>query len=161
MVREVEHNGRIVRTGAFKVPTAEPQQVAGVHIGHDVQADTEVHGGEHKAVYAYAEEDYRWWSGQLGRASWSRACSARNLTTSGIDVTSARVGDRWRVGSTELEVSEPRLPCYKLGIVIGEARFQQRFAAADRPGAYLRIIGGAASSSSAIASTSSRRTHPA
>ena len=66
--RQVEYNGRQVRTGIFKTPTDEPQQVTGVHIGNDVQADTNAHGGYDKAIYAYASEDYEWWGRELARA---------------------------------------------------------------------------------------------
>ena len=137
--RDVEHNGRTVRTGIFKTPTSEPQRVEGVHIGDDVQADTAAHGGYDKAIYAYAEEDYEWWAAELGR-DLEPAFFGENLTTRGIDVSGANVGDRWMVGSTVLEVSEPRVPCFKLGIRTGISRFQQAFAKADRPGTYLRII---------------------
>lgn len=137
--REITHGGRLVRTGIFKTPTTATQKVEGVHIGNDVQSDTDAHGGEHKAVYAYAAEDAEWWSGELGREI-PPGFFGENLTTRGIDVTRAQVGDRWSVGTTVLEVSEPRVPCFKLGIASGIPRFQQTFSRADRPGAYLRIV---------------------
>lgn len=137
--REVEHNGRIVRTGIFKEPTTELQRVAGVHIGNDEQADTAVHGGPDKAIYAYAGEDYDWWQTELGR-TLEPGFFGENLTTRGIDISGARVGDRWSIRSVVLEVSEPRIPCFKLGIRAGISRFQQAFSKADRPGTYLRII---------------------
>jgi len=138
-VQEVEHNGRVVTTGIFKTPTTAPQEVAGVHVGADRQADTNSHGGQHKAVYAYASEDYQWWSSQMGR-EFAPGLFGENLTTVGVDVSAAKIGERWHIGSTVLEVSEPRVPCFKLGIAVSIPRFIQQFAAADRPGAYLRII---------------------
>lgn len=138
-VREVEHNGRLVETGIFKRPTTQTQRVEGVHIGSDVQADTQAHGGYDKAIYAYAAEDYNWWTDELGQ-DLDAAFFGENLTTEGIDVSAALVGDRWRIGTALLEVSEPRVPCFKLGIRTGVSRIQQRFSKADRPGAYLRII---------------------
>ncbi len=110
-----------------------------MNIGDDVQADRLAHGGEHKALYAYAIEDYTWWSDELG-TDFAPGAFGENLTTQGIDVTGARVGDRWRIGTTLLEVSEPRVPCFKLTIATGIPRFQQTFGKACRPGAYLRII---------------------
>lgn len=139
-IREVEHNGRTITTGIFKSPTSEPQMITGVHVGADEQADTEAHGGPDKAVYAYAAEDYAWWQGELER-SIDPGLFGENLLTSGIDVSGARVGDRWHIGDAVLEVSEPRVPCFKLSIAVGAPRFQQRFGAANRPGAYLRIVG--------------------
>ncbi len=137
--REVEHNGRRVLTGIFKAPTTETQRVAGVHIGADEQADTAAHGGPDKAIYAYAREDYDWWEAELDQEI-EPGFFGENLTTTGIDVSGAAIGDRWSIGSTVLEVSEPRVPCFKLGIRTGIDRIQQAFAKADRPGAYLRIV---------------------
>lgn len=138
-IREIEHNGRTVTTGIFKTPTTAPQLVRGIHVGADVQADTIAHGGDHKAVYSYAAEDYEWWADRLGRPL-PPGTFGENLTTAGIDVSGARVGDRWRIGAVILEVSEPRIPCFKLDIAVGERAFQRTFGAANRPGAYLRII---------------------
>lgn len=138
-IEPVEHNGRVIETGIFKMPTTERQPVSGIHLGDDLQADTDAHGGEHKAIYAYAVEDYVWWSEQLDR-ELEFGFFGENLTTTGVDVSGALVGDRWTIGSTVLEVSEPRIPCFKLTIRAGIARFQQTFATADRPGAYFRIV---------------------
>ncbi len=98
-----------------------------------------MHGGEHKAVYAYAWEDTLWWQEELGR-ELEPGNFGENLTLSGIDVPEAVVGERWRVGSALLEVSEPRFPCFKLGLRMGDPRFVKRFAAARRTGTYLRIV---------------------
>ena len=92
-----------------------------------------------KAVYAYAVEDYKWWQTQLDRPL-QHAEFGENLTTEGIDVTSALIGERWQIGSLLLEVSEPRVPCWRLGARMGDPRFPRRFTAAGRPGAYLRIL---------------------
>lgn len=90
-------------------------------------------------VYVYAVEDQRWWQGEIDRAlQYGEA--GENLTTRGIDVTGALVGERWRIGSCLFEVSEPRVPCWKLGARMGDPRFPKRFAEAGRPGTYLRII---------------------
>jgi len=138
-LEHVEHNGRDVETGIFKMPTTERQQVSGIHVGDDLQADTDAHGGEHKAIYAYAAEDYAWWSERLDQ-ELNLGFFGENLTTTGVDVSGALVGDRWTIGTTVLEVSEPRIPCFKLTIRAGIPRFQQTFARADRPGAYFRIV---------------------
>lgn len=97
-------------------------------------------GGVDSAVYAYAVEDIAWWAGELGR-DLSPGVFGENLTTEGIDVTGAVVGERWRVGEdVVLEVSQPRIACSKLGIVFGDGKMVRRFGHASRPGAYLRVV---------------------
>lgn len=135
----VEFRGRTVATAIYKFPVEGRVRVEGVNIVGDHQADRRVHGGIHKAIYAYASEDYEWWSDQLGH-SLAPGTFGDNLTTEGIDVGGAVVGQRWRVNDVVLEVSEPRVPCYKLGIRMDDPRFPERFSAADRPGSYLRIV---------------------
>ena len=137
--RTVPFRGSQVTTGIWKVPVSGPIRARGVNLAGDDQADRSVHGGPDKAVYAYAQEDLSWWTVELGRVV-AAGTFGENLTTAGIDVTNAVVGERWAVGSAVLEVSQPRVPCYKLGIRMGDQRFPPRFAAAGRPGAYLRIV---------------------
>jgi MOSC domain-containing protein YiiM len=110
-----------------------------VNLEGDDQADRKAHGGVDKAVYAYAIEDARWWETELGR-SVPVGQFGENLATEGIDVNGAFVGERWEVGSTLLEVSEPRVPCWRLGVRMDDMGFIRRFTEALRPGAYLRII---------------------
>jgi MOSC domain-containing protein YiiM len=140
MPRTVVHEGRAVTTAIWKRPVAGRLAVRGVNLYGDEQADRSVHGGVDKAVYAYAHEDYEWWGAELGTEALDAGTFGENLTVSGIDVNAAEVGERWRVGSALLEVSEPRFPCFKLGIRMGDPKFLKRFAAARRPGTYLRII---------------------
>ncbi len=135
----VEHHGRTVPTGIFKQPVSGRVVTHGVNLDGDEQADRRVHGGPDRAAYAYATEDLAWWAGELGRPVGPGAMG-ENLTTEGLDVTGARVGERWRVGGAVFEVSAPRVPCFKLGIRMGDPRFPPRFARAGRPGAYLRIV---------------------
>ena len=105
----------------------------------DDQADRTVHGGPDKAVYAYAAEETELWEAELGR-SLGPSPLGENLTVRGLSVSGAVIGERWTVGSALIEVSQPRLPCFKLGLRIGDPRFPKRFAAAGRPGAYLRVL---------------------
>jgi MOSC domain-containing protein YiiM len=137
--RVVDWYGRKVRTAIWKEPVAGAVLAAGVNLAGDDQADRRVHGGHDKAVYAYAIEDYEWWSAQLGR-DLGPGTFGENLTTAGVDVTGSAIGDRWTIGSARFEVSEPREPCFKLGIRMGDAGFLDRYAEAGRPGAYLRIV---------------------
>jgi len=138
-IRHVGHHERDIATGIFKEPVAGRVATHGVNIDGDDQADRQAHGGPDRAAYAYAEEDLIWWSEQLGRPV-TPGSMGENLTTSGLDVTGALVGERWRMGTVLFEVSSPRVPCFKLSLRMEDGRFQQRFAAAGRPGAYLRIV---------------------
>lgn len=128
-----------VPTAIWKQPVAGRVAVRGVNLDGDDQADRSVHGGPDKAVYAYAAEEVGQWQVELGR-ELDPAAFGQNLTTEGIDVSSAVIGERWQVGTTLLEVAQPRQPCFKLAIRMGDPRFVRRFAEASRPGAYLRII---------------------
>ena len=137
--REIEWQGRRALSGIWKSPVAGRVAVRGVNVVGDAQADFEVHGGPDKAVYAYAVEDTEWWEAQLGRTLGPGAFG-ENLTLQGIDVTNAVIGERWRIGDVELEVTQPRYPCWKLSARLGDAAFEARFADARRLGAYLRIL---------------------
>jgi MOSC domain-containing protein YiiM len=131
--------GRPVYSAIAKAPVEGRVRVAGVNVEGDQQADLRVHGGPDKAVYAYAAEDTAWWQQELGRPL-GPGMFGENLTVEGVDVTGAVVGERWRVGTVELEVCQPRQPCFKLGLRFGDPRMLRRFALASRPGAYLRIV---------------------
>jgi MOSC domain-containing protein YiiM len=138
-IREIPRGGEMVRTGIWKVPVAGRVAVRGVNVEGDEQADRSVHGGPDKALYAYAREDIDWWEREL-RRELPHGAFGENLTLRGVDVSGALIGERWRAGSVLLEVSEPRFPCWKLGARFGDPGMLKRFAAARRPGAYLRII---------------------
>jgi MOSC domain-containing protein YiiM len=135
----VDTGRRVVETAIWKAPVAGRVRVRGVNLDGDRQADLSVHGGPDKAVYAYAVEETRLWEEELGRQLGAGAFG-ENLTTEGVDVSGALIGERWRVGTTLLEVVQPRLPCFKLGLRIGDPLFVKRFGRASRPGAYLRIV---------------------
>jgi len=138
-IREFEYHGRPARSGIWKSPVPGRVAVAGVNLAGDDQADRQAHGGPDKAVYAYAAEDARWWEAQEGRP-FAPAEFGENLTTEGADVNAALVGERWAIGTTVLEVSEPRVPCWRLGVRMNDPAFLRRFTEALRPGAYLRIV---------------------
>jgi len=131
--------GREITSAIWKHPVAGRVRAAGVNLEGDDQADRRVHGGPDQAIYAYAAQDTAWWEAELGRALGPGAFG-ENLTVSGIDVTGARVGERWAIGTTVLEVRQPRTPCYKLAHRMGDPGFVKRFGAAGRPGAYLGIV---------------------
>ena len=130
---------RVLRSAIVKTPVDGPVLAHDDHLEGDEQADRENHGGPSKALYAYAAEDTAWWAERLGRPL-GPAAFGENLTVEGLDVTDARLGERWRIGAAELAVTGPRVPCAKLGARMGDARFPKAFVRAARPGAYLAIV---------------------
>jgi MOSC domain-containing protein YiiM len=128
----------VVRSGIVKSPATGAVAVGSTGLAGDEQADRVNHGGPYKAAYAYAREDAAWWEEHIGRPLAGGAFG-ENLTLAGVDITGARIGERWRIGSAEFEVSGPRVPCSKLGARMGDQRFPKRFVAAGRPGAYLAV----------------------
>jgi MOSC domain-containing protein YiiM len=137
--REFEYRGRRAKSAIWKSPAAGRIAARGVNLAGDHQADRKAHGGPDKAIYAYALEDIRWWEQQIGR-SLAYGEFGENLTTEGIEGNNALVGDRWEIGTTVLEVSEPRIPCWRLGVRMNDEMFPRRFTEASRPGPYLRIV---------------------
>lgn len=137
--REFEFNGHPARSAIWKSPVTGRVIARGINLEGDDQADRKAHGGADKAVYAYASEDARWWEQEIGRP-FSSGEFGENLTTQGVDVSNALIGERWEIGTAILQVSQPRIPCWRLGVRMNDPLFPRRFADAMRPGAYLRII---------------------
>ena len=138
-VREFEYGGRPARSGIWKSPAVGRIAVRGVNLAGDDQADRKAHGGPDKVVYAYAVEDARWWQQQIGR-TLGYGEFGENLTTEGIEVNDALIGERWLIGTALLEISEPRIPCWRLGARMNDPAFPRRFTEALRPGSYLRSV---------------------
>ena len=139
-VRTVIWEGRSVRSAIWKAPVSGRVAVRGVNADGDDQANRDAHGGPDQVLYAYALEDYDWWSAQLGQPL-EPGTFGDNLTVTGIDVSGALIGERWQAGGILVEVSQPRIPCFKLGMRMGDPAFPRSFAAAGRPGVYLRLVG--------------------
>lgn len=139
-VRETDRPGYL--TGIDKRPVPGPVAVRELGVEGDRQVDTVNHGGPDKAVYAYASEDLARWAAELGRDDLGPGMFGENLTTAGVDVTGAVIGERWAVGDGGLllEVTMPRTPCYKFAHKMGEPRWIRRFTAGGAPGAYLRVL---------------------
>ena len=131
--------GRPLMSSIGKAPVEGRVRVEGINVAGDEQADRRVHGGPDKAVYVYASEDAAWWAARLAREI-PPGMFGENLTLEGVDVSNAVVGERWRAGTVELEVSQPRLPCAKLGLRFGDPQMVRLFGESRRPGAYLRIV---------------------
>jgi MOSC domain-containing protein YiiM len=139
MPREVAWRGRTVLTGIFKAPVAAPTPLRWMNLDGDGQADLTVHGGRDKAIYAYPSEHYKGWQSLLGR-ELSPGAFGENLTTEGLDEDSVHIGDEFRVGTARLVVTQPRLPCYKLGLRFGDPVMVRRFLQAGRPGIYFAVV---------------------
>jgi MOSC domain-containing protein YiiM len=137
--RAAERDGEPASTAIWKSPVPNRVRARGVNLDGDEQADRRVHGGYDKAVYAYSIDDTRWWEAERGRPIGPGGFG-ENLTVEGLDLVASVVGERWNVGTAVLEVSEPRLPCWKLGLRMEDASFPRRFTRAARPGTYLRIV---------------------
>ena len=138
-VRTMQIDGEPVPTVIMKMPVRGRIAVRGINLAGDEQGDRRVHGGPDRALYAYAASDYAWWGEQLGR-ELAPGTFGENLTLDDVDVTGAKVGECWRVGTAKLQVSAMRVPCFKLAAVMNDQGFVKAFAHALRPGAYLRII---------------------
>jgi MOSC domain-containing protein YiiM len=138
--RKFEYHGQPAQSAIWKSPAGGRVAARGINLEGDDQADRKAHGGFDKAVYAYAVENQRFWAQEIGRPL-SPGEFGENLTTEGIDVDDALVGERWRIGSALFEVSEPRIPCWRLGVRMEDETFPRRFSKALRPGTYLRIVG--------------------
>jgi MOSC domain-containing protein YiiM len=137
--REVSWHGRIVTTGIFKEPVAGRVVMRKLDLDGDRQADLTVHGGAYKAVYCYPVEHYSYWKNELPGRELPMGMFGENLTTEGMLENEVHLGDRFSIGTAEVIVTQPRLPCYKLGIRFGADDMVKRFLASGRTGFYLAV----------------------
>jgi MOSC domain-containing protein YiiM len=138
--KEIEYRGQKILTGIFKEPVNEPLFLRELNFDGDAQADLEVHGGIYKAVYAYPYEHYATWQHELGRSDFVYGQFGENITLRGLLETDVYIGNIYRMGEAHLQVTQPRVPCYKLGIRMGDPTFVKRFMKAERSGFYLRVL---------------------
>jgi MOSC domain-containing protein YiiM len=136
----VSGKGQMVSTAIFKAPVEGRVMVRALNLDGDRQADLTVHGGPDKAVYAYPSEHYEFWRAELPELEFSFAAFGENLTTEGLSEAGVNVGDRFRVGAAELQVTQPRMPCYKLGLRFGRSDMVKRFMQSGRTGFYFRVL---------------------
>ena len=137
--REVLWHGRSVTTGIFKEPVAGRVALRKMNLDGDRQADLTVHGGEYKAVYCYPVEHYNFWKKELSGRELPMGMFGENFTLQGWLEGDAHLGDRFAVGSAEVVVTQPRLPCYKLGVRFGSDDMVKRFLASGRSGFYMAV----------------------
>jgi MOSC domain-containing protein YiiM len=137
--REILHDGKMIRSGIFKTPVAGRVRVKALNIDGDQQADLTVHGGPSKAIYAYPSEHYEFWRKQFPEVELPWGSFGENLDTAGIVEKEINIGDRLCIGSVELIVTEPRLPCYKLNAKFAREDMVKRFFRSRRTGFYLSV----------------------
>ena len=133
-------NGEPVSTGIFKEPLAGRVMLRTLNLDGDRQADLTVHGGPEKAVYAYPAEHYDFWKRELPDMDLPWGMFGENFTTEGMSETEINVGDKFRVGSAEVTATQPRMPCYKLGIRFGRTDIIKRFLMSERSGIYFSVL---------------------
>jgi MOSC domain-containing protein YiiM len=138
--RTVQWKGRAVSTGIFKSPVQGRIRVRALNLDGDRQADLSVHGGLDKAVYAYPVEHYEYWQRELPDMTLPWGMFGENLTIEGLNEDTVNIGDRFLIGSAEIAATQPRLPCYKLGLKFGRDDIVKRLLASGRTGFYFKVI---------------------
>jgi MOSC domain-containing protein YiiM len=138
--QDVDWRGKTVRTSIFKSPVPGRVRVTRLNVAGDEQSDLSVHGGAEKAVYAYPSEHYAFWRAELPDVDLPWGAFGENFTTEGLLEGSVSIGDRLRAGSAEFAVTQPRMPCFKLGIRFGRPDMVKRFQRSGRTGFYLAVI---------------------
>jgi MOSC domain-containing protein YiiM len=140
MPRKVPYMNREITTGIFKSPVPGPLVLRRLNLDGDHQADLENHGGRNKAVYAYPSEHYEFWRREFPDMELPWAMFGENLTTEGLSEENACIGDHFRIGEAVVKVTQPRIPCYKLGIRFGRPDIVKRFLASRRSGIYFAVV---------------------
>ena len=138
--REIEWKKKIVRTSIFKTPVTGRVPVSKLNVNGDQQSDLSVHGGPDKAVYAYPSEHYPFWHGELPGLDLPWGVFGENFTTEGLVEDTLHIGDRFRIGSAEFVVTQPRMPCFKLGIRFNRSDIVKRFLQSGRTGFYFAVV---------------------
>ncbi|HEX5193786.1 MAG TPA: MOSC and FAD-binding oxidoreductase domain-containing protein [Solirubrobacteraceae bacterium] len=138
--REVQWQGNAVRTAIWKSPVQGPRMVRQINIDGDDQADRNAHGGEHRAVFVYQIESYRYWERELGRDDFSYGQFGENFTVEGLSDEDVCIGDRYRIGDAVFEVTQPRVTCFRVGIRLDDPRMPSLLVAHHRPGFYFRVL---------------------
>jgi len=138
--RKVLFNGQSVTTGIFKNPIKEPVMVRKLNLDGDKQADLTVHGGVDKAVYSYPKEHYSYWRNQFSHLDFVWGMFGENFTTEGLMEDDINIGDQFQIGSAKLVATQPRMPCYKLGVKFGTMEIIRRFLSSGRSGIYFKVL---------------------
>ncbi|MCG9126559.1 MOSC domain-containing protein [Candidatus Poribacteria bacterium] len=139
--KPISHEGKIIYTGIFKEPVSGTVMLREMNIDGDGQGDLKVHGGTYKAIYGYPIEHYTHWQQELGRDDLSYGQFGENLTVKGMLEDEVHIGDIFQIGHTvKLQITQPRVPCFKLGHKMGSAEFPKIFLKSKRVGFYFRVL---------------------
>jgi len=138
--RTVQWKGKEISTGIFKAPVSGRIRLRTLNFDGDRQADLSAHGGPDKAVYAYPAEYYAYWHGEIPDMTLPWGMFGENLTVEGLQEDTLQIGDRFRIGSAEVAVTQPRLPCFKLALKFGRDDIVKRFLASGRTGFYFKVV---------------------
>ena len=140
MPKDVSWQGRTVFTGVFKDPVTGPRRVRTLNVDGDGQGDVAGHGGEQRAVFVYQLDSYRYWERELGRSDFVAGQFGENFTVEGLSDAEVCIGDRYRIGTAEFEVTQPRVTCYRVGIRLNDPRMPALLVSHRRPGFYFRVL---------------------
>jgi len=138
--RDIAWQGKTVHTAIWKAPVQGRRMVQRLNIDGDGQGDLVGHGGEHRAVFVYQIESYRYWQSRLGRSDFSYGQFGENFTIEGLSDDEVCIGDRYRIGGAVFEVTQPRVTCYRIGIRMNEPQMAALLVAHGRPGFYFRVL---------------------
>src|SRR5881396_447817 len=140
MPKNVPWQGKTVFTGVFKEAVAEPRRVRKLNVDGDGQGDLAGHGGEQRAVFVYQIDSFRYWERELGRDDFVYGAFGENFTVEGLGDDEVCIGDRYRIGEAEFEVTQPRVTCFRVGMRLGQPQLPALLVAHHRPGFYLRVL---------------------
>src|ERR1700758_1791689 len=138
--RDIEWQGKTVHTAVWKAPAQGRRMTRRLNVDGDCQGDLAGHGGEHRAVFVYQIESYRYWQERLSRADFVPGQFGENFTIEGLSDDTVCIGDRYQIGSALFEVTQPRVTCYRVGIRMNEPRMAALLTSSGRPGFYFRVI---------------------
>ncbi len=139
-ITEVKWHGKSIRTGIYKQPVKGPVFLGKLGVTNDHVADLKVHGGENKACYLFPSNHYPYWKERFPRLDWTWGMFGENLTVENLDESRINIGDIFEIGKALVQVSQPRIPCFKLGIRFGTPRMVKYFQEYHSPGVYVRVI---------------------
>ncbi|MDO6492632.1 MULTISPECIES: MOSC domain-containing protein [unclassified Cellulophaga] len=137
---KIQWNGKEEVTGIYKYPTTTPLQLLSTDVINDTVIDRKHHGGIDKACYLFSADVYDYWKNIYPNLDWNWGMFGENLSVEGLDETTLRIGDIYKIGTALVQVSQPREPCYKLGIRFGNQQILKQFIDHNRPGTYIRIL---------------------
>ncbi len=136
----IEWNGKQEVTGIFKYPVQKPISLGPAAVENDIVANRKVHGGIHKACYLFSADQYPYWKNLYAHLDWDWGMFGENLTVAGLDESKIRIGNIYKIGAALVQVSQPREPCYKLGIRFGTQEIVRQFIEHGYPGTYVRLL---------------------